>query len=83
MKYAMNVYVEAEQFLPEEDKIPDGVMSDGLRSPKEDPRSFWMLKSSVGTSYIKSGDYVITTDDGTRYIMERELFEQNYKLAED
>ena len=81
MKYIMHVEVEAEQFLPEEDKIPKGVKSDGPRSPKDDRRAQWMLQNSSGGSYIKSGDYVVTTG-GERYIMQKDLFEKNYKPLE-
>jgi hypothetical protein len=82
MKYSMYVEIEAEQFLPEEDKIPKGVASDGLRSPKTDPRAAWMLTNKSGGSYIKSGDYVITVADGDRYIVPKDLFEKNYKPVE-
>lgn len=81
-KYKMEVTVEAEQFLPEEDKIPKGVMSDGPRAPKDDKRSSWILKTDDGTSYLKPGDYVITTSTDSRYIMRSDIFELNYKLVE-
>jgi hypothetical protein len=79
MKYSMYVEVEAEQFLPEEDKIPKGVAPDGPRSPKTDPRAAWMLTNKSGASYVKSGDYVVTTPTGDRYIVPKDIFELNYK----
>lgn len=82
MKYAMYVEIEAERFLPDEDKIPKGVTSDGMRSPKTDPRSSWVLITKSGTSYIKAGDYVVTQADGSQYIMPADLFEKNYKPLE-
>lgn len=78
----MEVEIEAEQFVPEEDKIPKGVISDGLRSPKIDPRSSYIVQTKDGTNYIKSGDYVITSADGSRYIMPADAFEKNYKPVE-
>ncbi len=82
MKYIMQVEIEAEQFLPEENKIPKGVMPDGPRSPKNDTRAAWILKSPDGTSYIKSGDYVVTQGEN-HYIMRKDLFEKNYKPLEE
>lgn len=80
MKYAMTIEVEAEQFLPDEDKIPAGVQSDGPRSPKVDPRSSWILVDSIhGTKYMKPGEYVITNPDGSRYSVDGAFFEANYK----
>lgn len=78
----MQVVVYAEQFLPAEDKIPKGVTSDGPRSPKTDPRAAYVLHTEEGMSYVKSGDWVVTTDTGTRFIMPEAAFEANYKPLE-
>ncbi len=82
MKYLMQVEVEAEQFLPDEDKIPAGVISDGPRTPRTDKRASWILHTPNGTSYLKPGDFIITNTNGDRYIMNAELFEKNYKPME-
>lgn len=82
MKYLMQVVVDAEQFLPKEDKIPKGVMSDGPRSPRTDSRCNWIMTTDDGTIYLNDGDYVITGANGGRYIMRPEVFEANYKLME-
>jgi hypothetical protein len=82
MKYIMNVEIEAEQFLPYEDKIPAGVQSDSTSDPRKDPRSGWYLKNSGGAVYINDGDYVITMPDGDRYLMAADLFEKTYKPSE-
>lgn len=79
--YEYKVEVEAEQFLPEEDKIPAGVRPDGPRSPKVDPRSSWVLNTPEGVVYMRDGDYVVTTATGDRYSMGREDFEKRYKLS--
>lgn len=81
MKYYMRLEIEAEQFLPEEDKIPAGVISDGPRSPRTDKRSSWILKTPDGISYLRSGEYVITGPTGEQYTMNPELFEKTYKLV--
>lgn len=80
MKYYMKVFVDAEQFLPEEDKIPKGVTSDGPRSPKLDPRAAWVLfNPQQGMTYLKEGDYVITDETGLQYIVPSLIFEATYK----
>lgn len=80
MKYVMSIEIEAEQFLPEQDKIPQGVTSDGLRSPKTDPRSSWvLLNKKYGMKYISSGDYIITEPDGSQYSVPSDIFEAQYK----
>lgn len=82
--YVMEIKVEAEQFLPDEDKIPKGVTSDGPRSPKTDSRAAWILRTNEGASYPKSGDYIVTNPDGSKAIMPREVIEESgiYKLVE-
>lgn len=82
MKYVMTVEVEAEQFLPDEDKIPAGVVSDGPRNPKNDPRASWIVPTIDGAVYLRDKDYVITNVDGTRYVMKPESFETMYKPLE-
>ena len=80
-KYIMNVEIDADQFLPDEDKIPAGVQSDSITDPRKDPRAGWYLKNNSGAVYIKAGDYVITTPDGDRYLMAKDIFEKTYKLS--
>ena len=82
MKYLMQVEVEADQFLPKENKIPAGVISDGPRSPKDDKRSSWILRTNHGTNYLNDGDYIVTRENGDRYIISSTSFERDYKLKE-
>jgi hypothetical protein len=81
-KYFKTIEIVAEQFLPNEDKIPEGVTSDGLRSPRTDPRSKWVLLSNDGLKYLADGDYVITDASGERYVIQKAQFEEEYKLME-
>lgn len=81
-KYVMTTEIEAEQFLPKEDKIPKGATGDGPRSPKADPRSAWIIITEEGMTYLTDGDYVITSATGSRYVMNKESFENNYKPVE-
>ena len=74
----MKVTVEAEQFLPVKNQIPQGVMSDGPRSPKTDPRAAYIVRTEDGTTYMRDGDYVVTKEDGNRYVVERTEFEKTY-----
>ncbi len=76
----MTIEVEAEQFLPNEDKIPQGVQSDGPRNPKIDPKSSWVLMDSkYGTKYMHDGEYVVTDPTGARYCVPADVFEAQYK----
>lgn len=79
-KYVMTIEVDAEQFLPEEDKIPKGVTSDGPRSPKNDPRAKWVLMNQDGMKYLSPGDYVVTTPAGDKYVVQKDRFEADYKI---
>lgn len=80
MKYYMKVFIDAEQFLPDEDKIPKGVTSDGPRSPKTDPRASWILFTPEhGITYLKSGDYIVTDQTGVQYVVQSDIFEGLYK----
>jgi len=81
-KYVATLEIDAEQFLPDEDKIPKGVTSDGPRSPKVDPRSSWIVYTREGAKYLKSGDYVVKNADGSLSHMEKAVFEGLYKLAD-
>lgn len=82
MKYGMTIEIEAEQFLPEEDKIPTGVTSDGPRSPKTDPRASWVLKTPEGVVYLTEGDYIVTMADNSQYRVPADKFERDYKPLE-
>ena len=81
-KYIQTTEVEAEQFLPDKDIIPKGVMSDGPRSPRIDPRASWGIKTEDGFVYLLPGDYVITAAGGMQYRVSAELFEKMYKPLE-
>jgi hypothetical protein len=83
MKYETRIFVEAEQFLPIKNQIPKGVMSDGPRSPKSDPRAAYIVKTEDGTTYMRDGDYVVTRENGARYVVERKEFERTYKESKE
>jgi len=81
-KYRKTALVEAEQFLPGENKIPKGVYSSG----HGDPRStayIWLLNTLEGTHTPRAGDYICTGPAGEQWNVEREIFEATYELVPD
>lgn len=83
MKYRKTALVEAEQFLPNEDKIPAGVFSSESTDPRKDPLADWMLKTMEGVHILRDGDYICTGSDGEKWNVERSIFEATYELADD
>lgn len=81
-KYVMTIEVEAEQFLPSEDKIPVGVISDGPRTPRTDSRAQWVTITNEGMQYLKEGDYIATHSDGSKKLYKQTEFEEKFKLLE-
>ncbi|WP_269219224.1 PGDYG domain-containing protein [Brevundimonas vesicularis] len=80
MKYRKTALVEAEQFLPAEDKIPPGVFSDGLSDPRKST-SQWVLETLEGRHTLRPGDYICTGPAGERWNVERSIFEATYELV--
>lgn len=80
-KYIKTISVEAEQFLPQENKIPLGVRSDGPRSPTTDIRSSWVCSTKDGTFYLTDGDYIVYEGED-RYVVPQSMFEDEYRPEE-
>lgn len=81
-KYRKTALVDAEQFLPRENKIPDGVISDGLADPRKSPeKASFVLDTLEGRHELRSGDYICTGPAGERWNVSREIFEATYELA--
>lgn len=55
----MQIEVEAEQFKPDEDKIPNGAVSDGRGDPRKDAKSAYYVRTAGGAVYLKDGDYLV------------------------
>jgi hypothetical protein len=80
-KYRKTALVEAEQFLPNEGKIPNGVFSDERADPRTDARAAWCLDTMEGRHYLRDGDYICTGAKGEKWNVEREVFEATYELV--
>jgi hypothetical protein len=81
-RYRKTALIEAEQFLPAENKIPAGVYSDERADPRKDPRASWCLKTLEGRHILRDGDYIVTGAKGEKYNVEREIFEATYERVE-
>lgn len=79
--YRKTALVSAEQFLPNEGKIPDGVLSDANADPRTDARAAWCLNTLEGKHYLRDGDYICTGPKGEKWNVERAIFEATYELA--
>lgn len=73
------VVIDAEQFLPDENKIPDGVISDGNGDPRKDQRYSWIINTLEGNMYVSYGDWVITGVNGEKYPCKPDIFEKTYE----
>jgi len=82
MKYRKTSLVEAEQFLPNEGKIPEGVISNGLGDPRKTNYE-WIVKTLEGPLIINSGDWVLTGINGEHWPVRKDIFEKTYELAAD
>ena len=82
MKYRKTSLVEAEQFLPNEGKIPEGVISNGLGDPRKTNYE-WIVKTLEGPLIINSGDWVLTGINGEHWSVRKDIFEKTYELAAD
>lgn len=78
--YRKIALVEAEQFLPGEDKIPSGVYSSGPADPRKSAEQ-WMIKTLEGEHVLRDGDYICTGPAGEKWNVAREIFEATYELA--
>lgn len=74
-KYRKTALVEAEQFLPNEGKIPKGVFQ-----PKGSHH--WGLSTLEGIHELRDGDYICTGPGGEKWNVERSIFEKTYELVD-
>ena len=93
----VSIIVEAQQFYPQHKPWPAGVREFVLpmsASHHHCGESSWCLEQSPDDAstpfdessvlpYIKSGDWIITTDRGNRYPCKPSTFESTYKLVEE
>lgn len=70
MKYMKTATVEAEQFLPLENKIPSGVLSSGLGD--------WVIDTLEGRMTVRNGDWICTGIDGEKWAVKDDIFKRTY-----
>jgi len=73
----MQIIVEAEQFLPNEGKIPHGVRSDG-RGAVGSAKNAYVINTTAGASYLNEGDYVVHVNNEVA-VIKKDVFEAHYK----
>lgn len=69
--------IEAEQFLPNENKIPAGVYSDGMGDPRKTLHS-WVINTLEGRMFVNDRDWIITGVKGEQYLCTPEMFAATY-----
>lgn len=77
------VVIDAEQFLPSEGTIPEGVTSDGNGDPRKDARYSWIVETLEGPLRVSNGDWIITGVKGERYPCKPDVFAQTYEPVGD
>ena len=80
--YRKTALVEAEQFLPDLDQIPEGVRADGLGDPRKNACLDWVLDTLEGTHVVRYGDYICTGPKGEKWNVEQTIFEETYERAD-
>lgn len=68
--YKLFTAIKIEQFLPLENKIPDGVISNGLGDPKERLDLDWAIDTVKGRKTISNKDWIAYNADGEKLMIE-------------
>lgn len=76
------VVIEAEQFLPLLDQIPDGVYSSGNGDPRKIPDLDWRIDTLEGPLHVSNGDWIITGVAGEKYPCKPDIFAKTYEPVE-
>lgn len=76
------IVIDAEQFLPGINKIPSGVVSDGLGDPRKNPIFSWVIKTLEGDMQVSNGDWIITGIQGEKYPCKQDIFKATYEEVE-
>lgn len=70
--------VQADQFLPDEDSFPAGVVADGSRSS-----TGWVFLAPGGVvQVISPGDWVVSRTPEDRYAVREDVFDALYETDE-
>jgi hypothetical protein len=76
--YRKTALVFAEQFLPNENQIPEGV-----EAKHYSWHDAYVLETLEGTHELRDGDYVCTGVKGERWNVAKEIFEATYEKVSD
>ena len=79
--YRKTATVEAEQFLPLQNKIPKGVISSGLGDPRKRHDLDWVIDTLEGRMTVINGDWICTGIDGERWAIKDSIFKRTYELV--
>lgn len=75
MRFRKIATIEAEQFLPNENKIPDGVISSSI--------GHWVIDTLEGRMTVNNGDWIATGVDGEKWAIKQDIFNRTYEPVED
>jgi hypothetical protein len=76
------VVIDAEQFLPMENKIPSGIYSSEHADPRKHPFADWMINTLEGPLRVSDGDWIITGVKGEKYPCKPDIFAATYEPVE-
>lgn len=68
--------IRLEQFLPNDNKIPDGIFSNGLGDPRKILTLNWVIDTVQGRRTVYNKDWIAYNDNGEKLIIEREVMNQ-------
>jgi hypothetical protein len=77
--YRKTALVYAEQYLPNEGKIPEGAFNE----PDERYKDIYYIRTLEGTHYLRNGDYVCTGAEGEQWNVAQSIFEATYEEVKD
>ena len=77
--YRKTSTVEAEQFLPLDNKIPAGVLSSGLGDPRKRHDLDWVIDTLEGRMVVKNGDWICTGIAGEKWAIKDDIFKRTYE----
>lgn len=76
--YIKTATIEAEQFIPEEGKIPSGVISNGHGDPRKNPNFDWVIETKEGLLGVSNRSWIATGIDGEKWAIQDDIFQRTY-----
>ncbi len=79
-EYRKTATIRAEQFLPNENKIPAGVISDGCGDPRKSHHYNWIIRTLENNChYVSDGDWIATGIQGEQWAIKPDVFAATYE----